>query len=170
MSNFLIPVHDLMHRAGTMREISTSIKIEQALGAGLAQLPKDTGIALQIRLESVHEGIYVSGTLETKAQAECSRCLDPLSLPIKVDIQELFAYSLEVEDDLLVQDEQIDLEQVIVDSVVLNLPFTPICSEDCLGLCPECGLKMNDDPDHAHEAPIDSRWNELKNFSKESDN
>jgi uncharacterized protein len=91
-------------------------------------------------------------------------------MPIKVDIQELFAYSLEVEDDLLVQDEQIDLEQVIVDSVVLNLPFTPICSEDCLGLCPECGVKMIENPDHAHEAPIDSRWSELKKFSKESDN
>ena len=169
MSNFLVPVHDLMHRAGTMREISSKIKLEHSLGAGLAQVAKDTEIDLELRLESVHEGIYVSGGLETKARGECSRCLEPLSMPIKVDIQELFAYSLQVEDDLVVQDEQIDLEQVIVDSVVLNLPFTPICSEDCLGLCPECGLKMNDDPDHAHEAPIDSRWNELKNFSKESD-
>lgn len=170
MSNFLIPVHDLMHRAGTMREISFKVELEQPLGAGLAQVAKGAEIALDLRLESVHEGIYVSGELNTTAKGECSRCLEPVSLPIKVDIQELFAYSLEVEDDLLVQDEQIDLEQVIVDSVVLNLPFTPICSEDCLGLCPECGLKMNENPDHAHEAPIDSRWNELKNFSKESDN
>lgn len=170
MSNFLIPVHDLMHRAGTMREIETTIKLESDLGAGLAKVAKGAEIDLELRLESVHEGIYVSGELSTSALGECSRCLEPVSMPIKVDIQELFAYSLEVEDDLLVQDEQIDLEQVIVDSVVLNLPFTPICSEDCLGLCSQCGVKLSENPDHAHEAPIDSRWNELKNFSKESDN
>jgi len=170
MSNFVIPVHDLMHRAGTMREMHTKIHLESELGAGLARVAKGGQIDLKLRLESVHEGIYVSGELQTDAQGECSRCLDPVRMPIKVDIQELFAYSLEVEDDLLVQDEQIDLEQVIVDSVVLNLPFTPICSEDCLGLCPECGVKMVEDPNHAHEAPIDSRWSELKKFSKESDN
>jgi uncharacterized protein len=170
MSNFVIPVHDLMHRAGTMREMHTKINLESELGAGLARVAKGGEIDLKLRLESVHEGIYVSGELQTDAQGECSRCLDPVRMPIKVDIQELFAYSLEVEDDLLVQDEQIDLEQVIVDSVVLNLPFTPICSEDCLGLCPECGVKMVEDPNHAHEAPIDSRWSELKKFSKESDN
>jgi uncharacterized protein len=90
-----------------------------------------------------------------------------MSVPLQVDIQELFAYSLEVEDDLVIQDEQIDLEQVIVDSVVLNLPFTPICSSDCLGLCPECGVKMNENPDHEHEAPIDSRWSALEKLAQE---
>jgi len=59
------------------------------------------------------------------------------------------------------------LEQVIVDSVVLNLPFTPICSADCLGLCPECGAKMNEDPDHQHEAPVDSRWSALEKLAQE---
>ena len=169
MSNFVIQVHDLMHRAGSMREISTSFKLDAQLGAGLAAVPKDATLSLDLRLESVHEGIYVSGVLKTKAKGECSRCLEPVSLPVEVDIQELFAYSLQVEDDLVVQDEQIDLEQVIVDSVVLNLPFTPICNPNCLGLCSECGANLNDNPNHAHEAPIDSRWSELKKFSKESD-
>ncbi|MFM8926628.1 MAG: YceD family protein [Rhodoluna sp.] len=169
MSRFLIPVHDLMHRSGTMREIETDIVLDADLGAGLAKVPKGGSVNLSLRLESVHEGIYVSGTLRTKAQADCARCLDALQIGIEVDIQELFAYSLQVEDDLIVKDEQIDLEQVIVDSVVLNLPFTPICSKDCLGLCPECGLKINENPDHAHAAKIDSRWSELEKFAKESE-
>jgi uncharacterized protein len=169
MSIYTIPVHDLMHKPGNMRELTTELILEADLGAGLAQVNKGGSINLDLRLESVHEGIYVSGLLKTEAEAECSRCLDPVKVPIRVDIQELFAYSLQVEDDLVIQDEQIDLEQVIVDSVVLNLPFTPICKADCLGLCSECGAKLNEDPDHAHEAKIDSRWTELQKFAKESE-
>jgi uncharacterized protein len=84
-----------------------------------------------------------------------------------VDFQELFAYSLEQEDDFLVQDEKIDLEQAITDAVVLSLPFKPVCSEDCLGLCSECGMKLAENPNHVHEMQIDSRWSELESFRKE---
>jgi len=169
MSNFLIPIHDLMHKPGQMREVETDIDLSEPLGVGLAKVNKGRVIELDLRLESVHEGIYVSGRLKTKAEAECSRCLEPVTVPIQVDIQELFAYSLEVEDDFVIQAEQIDLEQVIVDSVVLNLPFTPICDANCLGLCPDCGAKLNENPDHVHEAPIDSRWSELKKLVEESE-
>lgn len=169
MSLFKIPVHDLMHKPGKMAKSEHQLVLDADLGAGLAKVSKGSTIDLKLQLESVHEGIYVSGVLKAEAEAECSRCLDPVMLPIEVDIQELFAYSLEVEDDLVIQDEQIDLEQVIVDSVVLNLPFTPICKADCLGLCAECGKKMNEDPGHFHEAPIDSRWSELQKFQKESE-
>lgn len=169
MSTFLISVHDLMHKPGHMREVDRTVALEAKLGEGLAFVPNGGQIDLKLRLESVHEGIYVSGGLKTVAEAECSRCLEPLTVPVQVDIQELFAYSLEVEDDLVIQDEQIDLEPIIIDSVVLNLPFTPVCSSDCLGLCSECGVRLNENPDHAHEAPIDSRWNELKKLAQESE-
>lgn len=169
MNTFKTPVHDLMRKPGNMRELDSVLTLDAKLGEGLAQVAKGEAIELSLRLESVHEGIYVSGRLKTKAEAECSRCLEPLTVPIQVDIQELFAYSLEVEDDLVIQDEQIDLEPIIIDSVVLNLPFTPICNSSCLGLCSECGVRLNEDPDHAHEAPIDSRWNELKKLAQESE-
>ncbi|MFM1984717.1 MAG: hypothetical protein RL723_1152 [Actinomycetota bacterium] len=77
--------------------------------------------------------------------------MEPLTVPVEVDFQELFAYSLTNEDEYLVQDEQINLEQIIRDAVVLNLPFHPLCSTDCLGLCPDCGVKMADNPHHVHE-------------------
>jgi uncharacterized protein len=93
--------------------------------------------------------------------------LEPLSLTVEVDFQELFAYSLEQEDDFLIKDEQIDLEQAITDAVVLSLPFKPVCSSDCLGLCSECGVLMAKDPDHVHSEKIDSRWSELESFRKE---
>jgi len=167
MNQFEIPVNELTRRPGQMTELQLEIELSEPMGTGLAQLPSGAKLALGLRLESVHEGILATGEVDALAIAECSRCLEPLQLPLEVDFQELFAYSLEQEDDFLVQDEKINLEQAITDAVVLSLPFKPVCSEDCLGLCPECGVKMADDPQHVHEAPIDERWSELESFRKE---
>lgn len=167
MSNFLVPVNELTRRPGQMKELDLEINCENPMGKGAASVPVGGLIDLVLRLESVHEGILATGEVSTVALSECSRCLEPLNLEVEVDFQELFAYSLEQEDDFLVQDEQIDLEQAITDAVVLSLPFKPVCNEDCQGLCAECGVKMADNPDHVHQAKIDSRWTELENFRKE---
>jgi uncharacterized protein len=137
------------------------------MGQGAATVSAGEIIELNLRLESVHDGILATGEVDSTAIADCSRCLEPLKLAVEVDFQELFAYSLEQEDDFLVQDEKIDLEQAITDAVVLSLPFKPVCSEDCLGLCSECGVKMAEDPEHVHQAQNDSRWSELESFRKE---
>jgi uncharacterized protein len=137
------------------------------MGQGAATVEPGQVLQLELRLESIHEGVLATGGLATTAKALCSRCLEPLELKVEVDFQELFAYSLEQEDDFLIQDEKINLEQAITDVVVLSLPFKPVCSEDCLGLCSECGLNLSQDPNHVHEASIDSRWSELESFRKE---
>jgi uncharacterized protein len=150
-----------------MNELELDIELTTPMGQGAATVPVGEVIELNLRLESVHEGILATGEVDSTAKAECSRCLEPLNLAVEVDFQELFAYSLQQEDDFLVQDEKIDLEQAITDAVVLSLPFKPVCSEDCLGLCSECGMKLAEDPEHVHQAQIDSRWSELESFRKE---
>jgi uncharacterized protein len=166
---YQIPVHDIMHKAGAMREFKLDIVVPEALGEAVVRVNPGTELDLDVRLESVHEGILATGEVFTDADGECSRCLDPLTLPVEVDFQELFAYSLTNEDDFVVQDEQIDLEQVIRDAVVLSLPFQPVCSKDCLGLCPECGVKLADNPQHVHEAAIDTRWIALEELRKKEE-
>jgi uncharacterized protein len=166
-SPFLIPVHELINRPGLMKELDLEITIAEPLGEAAASVVTGSIIDLSVRLESVHEGILATGEVDADAEALCSRCLEPLKLPVEVDFQELFAYSGLGEDEYLVQDENIDLEQVIRDAVVLSLPFQPVCSPDCLGLCSECGLKMAEDPNHGHELPIDSRWSELQKLKEE---
>jgi uncharacterized protein len=167
VTSFVVAVNDLTRRPGQMNELELDIALVDPMGQGLATVPAGEVIELNLRLESVHEGILATGEVDTTAIAECSRCLEPLKLAVEVDFQELFAYSLEQEDDFLVQEEKIDLEQAITDAVVLSLPFKPVCSQDCLGLCPECGVKMAEDPNHVHQAQIDSRWSELESFRKE---
>ena len=167
MSTFEVPVNDLTRRPGQMKELELDIELAIPMGQAAATVPAGEIIELNLRLESVHDGILATGEVDSTARADCSRCLEPLKLAVEVDFQELFAYSLEQEDDFLVQDEKIDLEQAITDAVVLSLPFKPVCSEDCLGLCSECGVKMAEDPEHVHQAQNDSRWSELESFRKE---
>lgn len=144
------------------------------LGVAMARVTEGTPIELDLRLESVLEGILVSGTADLEISAECSRCLEPVQWHEEVDLAELFRYpatdarGMEIEDeddsdDPLpeVQDDLIDLLPVLRDAVVIDLPLAPLCSEDCLGLCAECGVRLADDPQHGHLS-TDPRWAALE--------
>lgn len=166
-SVYQLSVHDLMHKSGQMRVHRLELDVPEAMGNGMAAIPAGEEMDVDLRLESVHEGILATGEVFSEAKAECSRCLDPVTIPVEVDFQELFAYSLTNEDDFAIEDENIDLEQVILDAVVLSLPFQPICKKDCLGLCADCGERLADNPHHVHEAAVDPRWNELKKLKED---
>jgi uncharacterized protein len=165
--SLLISVHDLINKPGTMREKQVDVVIDEPMANFAIGIPAGSTIEIDARFESVHEGILATGDAFATASGECSRCLDPIDSAVEVEFQELFAYSGTSEDDFVVENESIDLDQVIRDAVVLSLPFQPVCSAGCKGLCVTCGAKLNEDPQHAHEAPVDPRWNALTNLKED---
>ena len=103
---------------------------------------------LDLRVESVSEGVLVTGTVSAPTTGECSRCLTPFSERVEVDLTELFAYPDSIteatteEDEVgRVVDDIVDLEQPIIDAVGLELPFSPVCRADCPGLCPSAASR-----------------------------
>ena len=124
---YTLPVRDIAHRAGEMREHTLDISVPEALGAGLIAVPAGGDLHVEIRLEGLHEGVLVSGALSAEAVGQCSRCLIDISEPVEVDFAELFAYDPSEEIDYLVHDDHVDCEPVIRDAVVLALPFQPVC-------------------------------------------
>jgi uncharacterized protein len=131
-------------------------------------VPTGSDIALDLRLEAVMEGVLVSGTAEVTLTGECARCLDRIDDELVVDLQELYVYDDgDALDDETAQMEGdlIDLEPLLRDAVVPTLPFSPRCTPDCPGLCVECGVRLADDPDHAHELAIDPRWESLRGLA-----
>ena len=68
-----------------------------------------------------------------------------------------------------IQDDLLDLEPPLRDAVVLALPFQPLCREDCPGLCPDCGARLADEPEHSHEDKIDPRWAALTQLTEDPD-
>jgi uncharacterized protein len=157
-------VYDLVHRPGEMREQQLSLPVADKMGEGLLSVEAGSNIELDLRLESVHEGILVTAEVETIAAGVCGRCLIDIAQPVKVDIQELFAYPSDEAFDFEVHDDHVDLEPLIRDAVVLSLPFQPVCRPDCPGLDPETGERLADVPDREPRATIDSRWSALAAF------
>jgi uncharacterized protein len=164
----VLAVHDVMHRPGEMRERTETFPAPEHLGEGVAAVAKGAEIALDVRLESLHDGILVSAEVDTVATGECVRCLDPVSIPVQVEFQELFAYSPDEAFDFAVQDDHVDLEPVVRDAVVLALPFQPVCRPDCPGLDPETGERLADHPERAPREVLDPRWAALEGFQPES--
>lgn len=155
---YTVDVYDLMHRPGEMRERTLDVVVPEDFGNAMIGVEAGSTLEIDLRMESLHDGILVSADIAGTAVGECGRCLIDIAEPVQVEIQELFAYSLDEAFEYEVQSDTIDLEPVIRDAVVLSLPFQPVCQEDCLGLCPECGVRLLDFPGHEHEAPIDPRW------------
>lgn len=158
-----IPVKELIQKPGTMKEVQIVHELENALGTETIAVPKGRELSLDIRLESVHEGILVTVSGDTLADSECSRCLEPMQEDVEIELQELFHYQPQEEDDFAIVQDRVDLEQALIDAVVPNFPLKPLCSENCPGLCADCGERA-DVGTHNHEKPIDPRFGALKDF------
>ena len=165
----------LRRRPGAMEEISREVPAPEGLGTDVIGIPAGSPLQLDLRLESVVEGVLVSGTVRGRAVGACVRCLEPVEEDLDVEIQELFAYAdraahhqeagaQDDEDQHVIEGDLLDLEPVVRDAVVPTLPFQPVCREDCPGLCVECGVALASDPEHHHET-IDPRWAALQTLA-----
>jgi uncharacterized protein len=154
-----------------MVAVSREVPAPADLGTDLIALPEGSPLRLDVQLESVMEGVYVTGTVHGRATGQCGRCLVEFEQDVVVDLQELYAYpgkrpeGEEDEDDLReLEGDLLDLEPALRDSVVPALPFQPVCRDDCPGLCSECGARLADDPGHHHDV-VDPRWSALQGLA-----
>ena len=172
---FIIDTRELGRRPGSQRSVARTYPAPADLGIEVIGVPEGSPVEVAVRLEAVMEGVLVTGTASVQLRGECARCLSPIEDTEVVDIQELYVYdgvetdADEDEETRRLVDDLLDLEPLVRDAVVLALPFKPVCADDCGGLCPECGTRLSDDPDHAHEAPIDPRWAALQDLDPARD-
>lgn len=142
------------------------------MGLELIAVELGAPLELNLRLESVSEGVLVTGTVSAPTAGECARCLQPITGEVEIDLTELFAYPDSTTDKTTDVDEvarviregsaeSVDLEQPIIDAAGLALPFSPTCGSDCTGLCQQCGIPLaGAEPGHHHDQ-IDPRWARL---------
>lgn len=176
-SPWVFDTRELGRRPGSMLETSRVVTASEPLGTEFIAIKAGDTVDLDLRMESVMEGVLATGSVSSTATGVCVRCLDAVDLAVDVRFQELFAYSdraahhqevatdededptYELEDDLM------DLEEIVRDAVVTTLPFQPVCREDCPGLCSQCGARLDEDPDHQHDV-IDPRWSALADLAR----
>jgi DUF177 domain-containing protein len=164
-SPLVLDTRDLPRRPGSLRTVRRMAPAPADLGLELIGVPEGGDLSLDLRLESVSEGVLVSGSVTGPVEGECGRCLRPISDTLDVAVQELFAYEHSTTDETTEDDEVgrlqgdlIDLQPTLRDAVVLALPNHPLCRPDCPGLCPDCGVQWDNLPADHHHEQIDARW------------
>ena len=179
-SPLVINISRLGRRPGSMMTYSETVPSPSRIGLDLIGIDEGAPLTLDLRIESVSEGVLVSGTVFAPTTGECARCLTPVTGDVEIDLTELFAYPDSATDETTESDEvgrvgssgerdTVDLEQPIIDAMGLALPFSPLCSPDCAGLCPQCGVPLaTAEPSHHHEQ-IDPRWAKLAGILDQED-
>ena len=171
----MLDTRELGRRPGSQREVTLSVPAPADLGIEVLRVPEGAPVELDLRLEAVMEGVLVTGSGASRTSSgECARCLEPISDEIEVTFQELFVY-----DDAPGAPPRRTTRSAgsrTTCSTSSRCCGTRWCShcrssrcaeDDCPGLCTECGARLADDPDHAHEAAIDPRWASLATLQQD---
>lgn len=171
-SPLMLDIARLGRRPGSMMTFQETIPSPMRIGLDLIGIAEGAPLTLDLQIQSVSEGVLVTGTVSAPTVGECARCLTSLTGEVEIDLTELFAYPDSTTDATTEEDEvgrvgaggvpdTVDLEQPIVDAVGLALPFAPLCGPDCAGLCAECGVALaTAEPGHHHDT-VDPRWAKL---------
>lgn len=161
---FVVDVRALLGKPGAYQRLEITEPAGSDVRTEVVAVAETEPVTADVMLESVREGILVTGQARTAGDAVCSRCLDPVRVELSAPLQELYAWSVqEAEVDDLgepgphLDGELLDMRPAVRDGLILEMPLAPLCDADCPGLCPQCGVRLADDPSHEHENP-DPRW------------
>ncbi|MFM7717907.1 MAG: YceD family protein [Actinomycetota bacterium] len=163
-----IDVRELLEHPGTSRAVHVEEPIE-GIGTELAGVPAERPVEGDLVLEGVSEGVYVHGSVAAPVRLRCARCLKEFDERVDVSVAELVPREAGPEDDYAIADDlTIDPEPLVRDAVSLELPFAPLCSPTCAGLCPRCGADRNLEACSCPDA-VDPRWAALEGFTERMD-
>lgn len=134
----------------------------------------------RFRIVRAYDMIEIEGGVETEVVLACSRCLGAYTAPLRETFALTFAEELPQVDDedgeegvelsaeemgiVLLEGDSIDLTEPLLENVLVALPLQPLCSDDCKGLCPHCGIDLNQGSCSCEEPQFDTRFSALKNF------
>ncbi len=116
------------------------------------------GLHGTLHLSRNSRGVLVEGTLATQLHTDCARCLEDATIPVEIDLQELYVYPPEPGVPFVVADDgNLDLAPLIREEAIVSTPQIALCRPDCAGLCPNCGANLNEGPCGCDPEPIDPR-------------
>lgn len=168
MRPLVLSVADLLHRPAARRHEHLRVPLA-GVGVTAAGLPPGAEVDVDVLLEAVADGVLVSGTVSAPWEGECRRCLGIACGSAVVAVRELFEQHPTEGDTWPLRHDQVDLEPLVREAVVLELPLAPLCREDCQGLCPICGADRNDGSCGCAPDDRDPRWAALDALRTESE-
>ncbi|MGI9646249.1 MAG: YceD family protein [Ilumatobacteraceae bacterium] len=146
---------ELLRQPGAERAIDVTIEAEP-LEVEHERLAGDLSVAL--RLESVNDGILVTGTVSAPWSGSCRRCLEELSGTATAEVDELYQREITDQDAFAIESNQLDLVPLTREAILLELDAERVCRDECAGLCPVCGIDRNDHSCDCVTDVRDERW------------
>jgi uncharacterized protein len=165
----VVDVRELLQQPGAHKHVVVRAPLRD-LATPVASVPPDRPVTVDAEIESVVEGVLVTGTVRATALVACVRCLRQFDQELEVEVRELFALEPAEDEDegyAVLPDDRLPLDTMARDALVLGFPAFPLHSPDCAGLCPVCGADRNSDGPararladcgHGDPEPIDPRW------------
>lgn len=189
-SPWAIPVAQVGSRAGQSLELDSIFPAPSGIGDEFYGVQEGSDIRVEGRFDSIIDGLVFTGTATATMTGECGRCLTDINRDESIDITTFMPYESPAEsvrfgsrssasrdeDVIIAGDEEssditpllgggdfADIEALLRDGFAQSIPVTPLCKPDCRGLCPQCGMNLNEHPDHVHEL-ADFRLADLADF------
>lgn len=128
MSALCIDVADLLAHPGSRRDVALTATVE---GLAASSVRVAEAVELDLHLERISDGVVVRGEIVGRWRSECSYCLRDLEEPVAFHVDELFEADPVEGETYPIEGHTIDLEQVVRDTILLELPLAPHCSEPC---------------------------------------
>ena len=158
VNTFVVSVSGLVDRPGSTRQVTLSGQVEPALD----QVEQCGPVTADLRLEAMAGGVWVRGTARAEMMLRCNRCLDPVAFVAEAPVRQ--AYGEEDREDMpaIGPEGDVDLSGVLHDELCLSVPLVPLCSESCRGLCPVCGVNLNEGSCQGHSESRESPFATLE--------
>lgn len=161
MNPLLVNAAELLRRPGSDRTVELSVPLAELGVVDPTRFEGDAEVSVQLRLDSLSDGIVVDGVLRTPWIGVCRRCLVDTSGVAESDVHELYQKVVTATDAFEMIGDQLDLRPLVRELVLLDAPSTPLCRPDCAGLCPTCGVDRNTQTCECEPPPVDPRWSAL---------
>ena len=163
------PVTELRKRLGTRREVQASVDLPD-LVTSTASVVAGEPVEVDLVLESIPQGVSVSGVVRAPWVGDCRRCLEEVRGTAEIAVKEIFERTPTEGETWPLGPDEVDLEPVVREAVLLSLPLAPLCDEGCQGPAPdrfpavvegatvEGTDEPDDEPEMGREPPRDPRW------------
>lgn len=161
-SPLLVNAAELLRRAGTLKDVDLDVPLSDLGIEGDPRFDDDAVVQVDLHLESLNDAIVVHGVVSVPWHGTCRRCLEPTSGVSVSDVDERYQRVVTDPDAFEIVGDQLDLRPIARELVLLDAPSTPLCREECAGLCPTCGKDLNQGACDCDGPPADPRWAALE--------
>ncbi|HAH53569.1 MAG TPA: DNA-binding protein [Bifidobacterium sp.] len=173
-SPWAVSVAQVASRPGQSKEIDETFPAPSGIGDEIVGVDEGADVSVTGSFDSIVDGLVLTARINAPVHAECTRCLKPIKRDWTVNVTSFFPYedastnsngkSKDDEVDIIAGEDEsedtypllgggawADLEALLRDTLVEELPLQPLCKPDCKGLCSQCGVDLNEHPDHHHD-------------------